>query len=152
MFYHQTVIIPLITKLGFDINDPWQLTSKETIDSAASLPYGQERKNAWKRINPIIGRCNEEGIEGSDIIVAILDGSDVDSGTAAEIGYGAAKGKTCFGYRSDFRLSADNDGSIVNLQVEYWIYKNGGKIVTTIEELEKVLKEYKEKFLKQEEN
>ena len=42
--------------------------------------------------------------------MAVLDGTDVDSGTAAEIGYAFARGKLIVGYRGDFRLSADNEG------------------------------------------
>ena len=65
----------------------------------------------------------------------MLDGTDVDSGTAAEIGYAFAKGKRIVGYRGDFRLSADNEGSLVNLQVEYFIHASGGRIVSSIKQL-----------------
>jgi nucleoside 2-deoxyribosyltransferase len=68
-------------------------------------------------------------------VVAILDGPDVDSGTAAEIGYAFAKGKQIVGYRSDVRLSADNEGGIVNLQVEFFIRESGGTIVRRYEDL-----------------
>ena len=66
----------------------------------------------------------------------MLDGVDVDSGTAAEIGYAFARGKLIVGYRGDFRLSADNEGGTVNLQVEYFIRESGGTIVTRYEDLE----------------
>jgi nucleoside 2-deoxyribosyltransferase len=56
----------------------------------------------------------------------------VDSGTASEIGYACAKGKPILGYRGDFRLSADNEGSMVNLQVEHFIRQSGGDIVTSL--------------------
>jgi len=51
---------------------------------------------------------------------------------AAEIGYAFAKGKPILGYRGDFRLSADNEGSVVNVQVEYFIRQSGGDIVTSV--------------------
>jgi nucleoside 2-deoxyribosyltransferase len=38
------------------------------------------------------------------LIVANLDGHDVDAGTAWEIGYAVAKGKTVFGVRTDRRV------------------------------------------------
>jgi len=60
---------------------------------------------------------------------------DVDSGTAAEIGYAYALGKRCYGLRTDFRLAGDNPGSIVNLQVQYFIEASGGSVQTTIEGL-----------------
>ena len=67
--------------------------------------------------------------------MAVLDGVDVDSGTAAEIGYAFARGKLIVGYRGDFRLSADNEGSVVNLQVEYFIRESGGTIVERYQDL-----------------
>jgi nucleoside 2-deoxyribosyltransferase len=66
---------------------------------------------------------------------AVLDGVDVDSGTAAEIGYAYARGKPILGYRGDFRLSADNEGSTVNLQVEYFIRQSGGDIIAALADL-----------------
>lgn len=72
-------------------------------------------------------------IDTSDAVLSILDGPDVDSGTAAEIGYAFAKNKPIVGYRGDFRLSADNVGGIVNLQVEYFIRASGGTIVTAFD-------------------
>ena len=65
------------------------------------------------------------------MVLANLDGQDVDSGTAAEIGYAFAKGKPIIGYRGDVRLSSDNVGSTVNLQVEFFIRESGGEIVTS---------------------
>ena len=86
---------------------------------------------------------NQEEIDRADIVIAVLDGVDVDSGTAAEIGYAFAKQKIIFGYRGDFRLSSDNEGSIVNLQVEYFVRASGGKIVSKISELNEMLKQIK---------
>lgn len=38
-------------------------------------------------------------------MLAILDGQDVDSGTAAEIGYAFARRKPIVGYRGDLRVA-----------------------------------------------
>lgn len=62
----------------------------------------------------IFNKC-VEGLDGSDIVVAVLDGVDVDSGTAWEIGYAYAKEKPVIGIRTDFRSLSDG---IVNLMVE----------------------------------
>lgn len=43
------------------------------------------------------------GVREADVVVAILDGADVDSGTAVEIGYGLGLGRTIIGVRTDFR-------------------------------------------------
>jgi nucleoside 2-deoxyribosyltransferase len=82
-----------------------------------------------------MGATNRAAIDAADGVVAVLDGTDVDSGTAAEIGYAFARGKLIVGYRGDFRLSADNEGSIVNLQVEYFIRESGGTVVSRYEDL-----------------
>ena len=73
----------------------------------------------------------------------MLDGTDVDSGSAAEVGYAFAKAKPILGYRGDFRLSADNEGSMVNLQVEYFIRQSGGTIMTRFAELSDALAQFK---------
>lgn len=143
LFYY-TVLIPLVTKIGFEIRDPWVLTPIELINSASLLPYGQERKDKWSSVNSVIGQNNIQAIEESDIIIAVLDGTDVDSGTATEIGYGSALGKPIIGYRGDFRLSSDNDGCIVNLQVQHCIYRNGGEIVTNLESLKTAIAKHKD--------
>ena len=48
-----------------------------------------------------------EGIDSADIVVAILDGADADSGTCFECGYAHAKGKTVIGVRTDIRAHED---------------------------------------------
>lgn len=53
-------------------------------------------------------------ILNSDVVVAILDGPDVDAGTCVEIGYAYAYGKPIIGVRTDLRASEDRG---VNLMV-----------------------------------
>src|SRR5436190_2759525 len=55
-----------------------------------------------------------EKIHESDIVVAILDGADADSGTCIELGYAYALNKYIIGVRTDFRNSEDQG---VNLMV-----------------------------------
>lgn len=138
-------IIPQIKELGIEVLDPWKLTSEEEIKAITSLPYSKERKEAWKKLNLVMGQRNTQAIQKATGVLAILDGVDVDSGTASEIGYASALGKSILGYRGDFRLSADNEGSTVNLQVEYFIFMHGGKIIT---EISKLQEEVKKLFLK----
>jgi nucleoside 2-deoxyribosyltransferase len=133
-FYNGT-LIPEVIRLGFEVIDPWTLTDQAKIDAVEKMPYGVERRDAWRRLNVEIGGNNRAGIDRSDAVLAVLDGTDVDSGTAAEIGYAFAKCKPILGYRGDFRLSADNEGSTVNLQVEYFIRQSGGDIVTKLADL-----------------
>lgn len=44
-----------------------------------------------------------DALNKADIVVASLNGVDVDSGTAFELGYAFAKGKKLFGLHTDFR-------------------------------------------------
>ena len=139
--FHNNVVVPELRRLGHDILDPWALTDRDQIERVCRLPYGPARREAWRVLNVTIGRNNREAIDRCDAIFAVLDGVDVDSGTAAEIGYGFAKGKPILGYRSDLRLSGDNEGATVNLQVEYFILSSGGRIIDTIAELPTALRE-----------
>ena len=100
------------------------------------MPQGPDRRDAWRQLNEEIGANNRAAIDAAQGIVAILDGADVDSGTAAEIGYAFARGKVIVGYRGDSRVSADNEGGVINLQVEYFIRQSGGTIVNRYEDLE----------------
>jgi nucleoside 2-deoxyribosyltransferase len=137
--FHKGTLIPALVKLGCEVLDPWTLTDHAKIDAVLKLPYGPEKRDAWRRLNVEIGGNNRAAIDRCDLVFAVLDGVDVDSGTAAEIGYASARGKAILGYRGDFRLSADNEGSIVNLQVEYFIRESGGDIILTIAALEDAL-------------
>lgn len=78
----------------------------------------QEDSNNIKGDNrqEIIFNKNMAAIESSDIIVAVVDGTDADSGTAWEIGYAFAKGKPVIGLRTDFR-TLGIEGR-VNLMIE----------------------------------
>ena len=122
-------IIPLFEETGLYVIDPWALTPLSMINSVAAIKEVHERKTAWQRLNMIIAENNRKGIDQCDGLFAVLDGTDVDSGTASEIGYAAALGKPVTAYRGDFRNSGDNEGSVVNLQVEYFIHSTGGRII-----------------------
>lgn len=133
--FYDGVLVPFVDGLGFDVLDPWSLTDRRKIAAVQALPYGPARREAWRRLDVEIGATNRAAIDRADGVVAVLDGVDVDSGTAAEIGYAFARGKLIVGYRGDVRLSADNEGSTVNLQVEYFIRESGGAIVERYEDL-----------------
>jgi len=68
-------------------------------------------------------------LERADVIVANLDGGDVDAGTAWEIGYAIARGKSVIGVRTDRRVL--EPWSKVNLMIEQTAF-----IVKSLEELE----------------
>jgi nucleoside 2-deoxyribosyltransferase len=129
------VLVPLLREHGYQPLNPFALTDPATIDAVLSMPYGQKRRDAWRQLNTVIAGNNRRAIDDCDLVLAILDGLDVDSGTAAEIGYAFAKHKPILGYRSDVRPCGDNEGATVNLQVEYFIRGTGGEIVTSVTQL-----------------
>jgi nucleoside 2-deoxyribosyltransferase len=128
-----------LTNLGYDVLDPFELTPSSEIEAVERLPTLDQKREAWRKLNTVIGRTNQQAIDRVDIVLAILDGQDVDSGTAAEIGYAYARGKPILGYRGDFRIAADNIGATVNLQVEYFINASGGRIVQSVEAIPEAL-------------
>jgi len=133
--FYNSVLIPYIRGLGCEVLDPWTLTDARRIQAVQGMAYGPAKREAWRSLNLEMGATNRAAIDAAQGVVAVLDGTDVDSGTAAEIGYAFARGKLIVGYRGDFRLSADNEGSTVNLQVEYFIRASGGTIVDSYEDL-----------------
>jgi nucleoside 2-deoxyribosyltransferase len=141
--YKDSILIPALEKAGLIVVDPWKLPDPKRIEKAMSLPLN-ERVPAWRELNSDIGRNNADAIASCDLVVAVLDGTDVDSGTAAEVGYAFAKGKRIVGYRGDFRLSADNEGAVVNLQVEYFIRASGGDIFRNLDSLVRAVSEFKQ--------
>jgi nucleoside 2-deoxyribosyltransferase len=68
-------------------------------------------------------------IRPADGLLAVVDGNDVDSGTAAEIGAAAALGKPIVALRTDFRSMGDNEGTVINLQVDFFVRLHGGQVV-----------------------
>ena len=131
--FHDEVLVPRLREAGFDVLDPW--AGGAEIESALAIADGDRRLDALRRANDAVGRANAEMIEASDGVLAVLDGTDVDSGTAAEIGYAAALGgRPIVGWRSDFRAAGDNPGAVVNLQVQHFIERTGGRVVATLDE------------------
>jgi nucleoside 2-deoxyribosyltransferase len=63
----------------------------------------------------IFGEC-VSGIDDSDLIVGLVDGPDVDSGTAWELGYAYARGKPAVVLRTDYRSAEEGP---VNIMIEF---------------------------------
>jgi nucleoside 2-deoxyribosyltransferase len=135
--YAITVLMPRLAEAGWTVLDPW-VDEGGVIAVTMALPAGEERVAALERMSRLIGERNRSLIGRADVVLAILDGPDVDSGTAAEIGWAAAHGKPVVGWRSDFRL-AEHEASRINIQVADFITVSGGGLVTTLDEAVAVL-------------
>ncbi len=117
------------------VDNPWDFGGpavSQAFAQAHQIAAHDARREALHTINMQIAAQNAAAIQQCDLVIAVLDGVDVDSGTASEIGYAAGLGKPSFGLRTDSRLAGDNLGSRVNLQVEYWIEAGGGTVVSDI--------------------
>lgn len=123
--YYERRVLRGLRDAGCEPLDPW--AGQDAPPDAA----GGFALAAWSLG---VGQRNAQLIDESDAVLAILDGPDVDSGTAAEIGYAAARGKPIAGVRDDLRQTGDNPGVTVNLQVEYFIQSTGGSIAHSLEE------------------
>lgn len=71
----------------------------------------------WKREE--IFRENLRALDRCDLMVAILDGGQVDDGTAWEIGRFYHEGKKVLGVRTDIRSAGESESSRVNLMIEF---------------------------------
>lgn len=132
--FHRDRLVPAIRSLGFVVLDPWELT-RPNAALVGGGPYGTETEDDWQRNHEEIATNNLSAIDRADGLVAVLDGADVDSGTAAEIGYAFARRRPILGYRGDCRSGGGTHGAIVNLQVEYFIRASGGTIIRQIDDL-----------------
>ncbi len=123
-----------------ELVNPWDKTDdSDALRQAMTIPHHDERVAAMSAINHRIAAWNEAAIRSCDAVVAVLDGVDVDSGTASEIGFAYALGKRVIGLRTDFRLAGDNLGAVVNLQVQHFIDASGGRIVRDVAALRALL-------------
>jgi nucleoside 2-deoxyribosyltransferase len=130
--YNHDVLLPAVRAAGFEPLDPWDVDAE--ILHVFGLPRDDpERTFRLAGTNREVGRRNAELIRSAAGMLAILDGDDVDSGTAAEIGYSCAMGCPIVGLRTDLRNSGDNEATLVNLQVEYFVVESGGRLATTLD-------------------
>jgi nucleoside 2-deoxyribosyltransferase len=81
-------------------------------ETAAALTQGGNAFDA-----AAIFAANVAGIDRCDVVVAVLDGADPDSGTCWECGYAFQSSKPIIGVRTDFRRAGDDPGAPVNLML-----------------------------------
>lgn len=105
---------PTLVGNGLEVLDQWGSEPEGTPDRAA------------------VAARNVTLLLAADAVLAILDGPDVDSGTAAEIGFASAAGTPVVGYRTDTRAGG-SPPTAVNLQVEFLINRTGGLVVNDLD-------------------
>jgi nucleoside 2-deoxyribosyltransferase len=121
---------------NFEIFDPWEKNHFDSdIEEAMTEQLYVERVAAFRRVASKIGACNEDGIREADMLLAVLDGAEVDSGTASEVGFASALGKKCYALRTDLRNTGDFIGIPFNLQVLHFVERSGGRLFRSIAEI-----------------
>jgi hypothetical protein len=61
--FHEKVVVPSVRRLGHVDLDPWSATNPLGIEpglateitAATLMPYGEARREAWRRLKPRIG-------------------------------------------------------------------------------------------------
>ncbi len=110
---------PLFTQAEWQWNlrlaEALRRSSLEVIlpqDGAAPMLAGQQDFDARR-----LFELNLKSIDSADVVVAIFDGADVDSGTAWECGYAYKAAKPVVGLRSDLRAGGDDPQAATNLML-----------------------------------
>jgi nucleoside 2-deoxyribosyltransferase len=124
--YYATRYLPALAEHVEPV-DPWTLTSPDEFITA------REQQREYE-LGIAVGARNAEAIRGAQMLIAHLDGQEVDAGTAAEVGYAAALGLPCLALRSDLRSSGE-PGMHVNLQLEAFVVLSGGFVAGSLAEL-----------------
>jgi len=135
------VLVPSLIWKSNEILNPWELSAamNDAMDRAIALDDFEERKQALASLNKTIAARNEASIRECDSVVAVLDGQEIDSGVAAEVGFAYGIGKRILGYRSDLRQAGENVACRFNMQVQFFIENSGGIVVTSLSELGRYL-------------
>ena len=63
-----------------------------------------------------IFESNIKALDSADLLVAVIDGADADSGTSWEMGYAYRRGIPVYAVRTDFRIAGHHE--LVNLMLE----------------------------------
>ena len=82
--------------------------------------YVPHRDNKYNLNSDYIYDENIKNLNDCDIMIAVLDGKDIDSGTAFEVGYFEAQEKPIFGILTDKRSYDENND--LNQKLNIMIY------------------------------
>jgi nucleoside 2-deoxyribosyltransferase len=93
--------------------------------------HGEKRDTVFEADLQFLDNC--------DLVIALLDGSDVDSGTAVEMGYAYSRGKAVFGILTDWRRWSSPKREVININNMIWGICGKGK---------RIFREIDDKFIK----
>lgn len=132
---------PLFTAAEREFNLKLALRIKDALGENVYLP--QTECNECTSPGEIFTIC-KEGIGRSRLVVAILDGTDADSGTCFEAGYAYALNIPVIGIRTDFRHCGDDGGLnlMLSQSCRHIIYLSSLEVKDPIEQIINSLREY----------
>lgn len=97
-------------------------------------PIGIDKKQIFKTCMDNLNKV--------DGVIAVLDGSDVDSGTAWEVGYAIAKGISVVGLRTDWRPGEARLSTSTATGANAMIINSCTRVCSSLEEIYKHLYEH----------
>jgi nucleoside 2-deoxyribosyltransferase len=95
-------ILELLTSHFFQVYLP------QDVGDDSHCRDGEEHKHIFE--------SHVHALDSTDILVAVIDGADADSGTSWEMGYAYRRGIPVYAVRTDFRISGHHE--LVNLMLE----------------------------------
>jgi nucleoside 2-deoxyribosyltransferase len=123
----------------------WHLKLKTNLEDSGFLVSwpGEwfdpgELGDMGKKAKDHIFKVCRANLDTSDLVVALLDGTQVDDGTAWEIGYAFSKGIPVYGIRTDFRNAGDTEHSLVNAMIECACEEVVGSVAELLDRLKLV--------------
>lgn len=133
--YMDNVLVPALEEVGVLVVNPWKLTTDAEFAAVSTMPEGAKKKRARADLYYSVGRRNRVAIDHCDVVIAFLDGQELDAGTVAEVGYAVGRNMTVYGIRTDLRQSGEHGAEWFNLQVEYFIEMSGGRMFKSLDEI-----------------
>lgn len=123
----------------------WNVEAKLLLEELGHDVWLPQEKEPREKTATSIFLIDKDGIDQADVVVAVMDGSDPDSGTCWECGYAYALKKPVITIRTDFRNTGDIDNAKFNLMLHAsafrTIYMPFTSTVDVIIEVDKALKE-----------
>ncbi len=105
----------------------WNLNLCEELEALGHEVFLPQRDAPQDDMAVNIFAADRKGVEESQVVVAIMDGADADSGTCWECGYAYGLRKPVVLVRTDFRTGGDSDydwGNLMLTQSAVWVIKH----------------------------
>jgi nucleoside 2-deoxyribosyltransferase len=86
-----------------------------------------------------IFQANLRALGEAEMMVSLLDGPQVDDGTAWEVGFFFSQGKKVLGLRTDRRRAGEMEGSRVNLMIECSCHSISSSLEELLDQMQRLI-------------